>query len=289
MAKKEIKGPIKPGYNIKRVYIVDADRLGTDVFESSRGAARFIANNVGSGYISHINAASAGFTGQQKMKKDLMKAGKAEPSGVIITGEQIRDNKKAVISVLSKMIRDNREISFQVDHLPVMVMTWKAGEYKPDKITTLMEVKQADFFKGRQYPSYVDQEGAEQEREINRLDDEAYRKARLLQSRPYNLDTDLSFAARGKNQTSVTRFLKDYTGIDEPVYFDDADLVVGSTTVLYEALIPDNKNTMQDAIDAINMKDSEVLPNDLVCENCGKPKKAGDEFCRSCMAKMYIT
>ena len=262
MAKKELKGPIKPGYDIKRVYIVNADRLGTNVFESSRGAARFIANNVGSGYISHINAASAGFRGESHMKSALMKAGKAEPSGVIVTGEQVEANKKTIISTLSKMIRDNRQIGFQVDQLPVQRMTWQEGKYEPTLITTVMDVEQADFFKGTQYPSYVDREGVKQEREIQRLDDEAYRKARLLQSRPYNLDTDLSLAARGKNQTSVTRFLKDYTGIDEPVYFDDVDLVVGSTTVLYDALIPDVKNpiTMKEAIDAINMKDSEVLP-----------------------------
>ena len=182
MAIKDIRGPVKPGYRPTRIFIADSN-IGLDAFESSRGAARFILGNVGSGYIAHVTFGRhmEMFNWLDRTRKQLKIT---DISAVDFSGEDITRHRFKLIGIFAKLFREYDEVGFHIAHVPVQTKNWK-GDDQTKVMTISIEVKRADYFKGKQYPSYVDRKAAketmEQDREIDRLDREAYRRAERVQ------------------------------------------------------------------------------------------------------------
>ena len=150
-AKKKLQGPTKA---VKRAYLVESD-FGKDVFESAKGAARFIIHNLGGAYISHISF------GRQRDRDFIWTVHKkihfpATDSGsaVDIGAHTVRDPQ--FLGLLAKEIRTKDEVNIQSGgNVPVNTLTWK-GEVKLEERSVNFRVSPVDYFKGRQFPSYVD-------------------------------------------------------------------------------------------------------------------------------------
>jgi len=149
--KKTLKGPSK---TVKRAYLVESD-FGKDVFESAKGAARFIIHNLGGSYIYHINF------GRQRDREFIRNVHKKihnstdSGSAVAIGAHTVRDPQ--FLGLLAKEIRTKDEVSIQSGtDVPVNTLTWK-GEVKIEERSVSFRVSPVDYFKGRQFPSYVDE------------------------------------------------------------------------------------------------------------------------------------
>ncbi len=160
-AQKRLEGPTKA---VKRAYLVESD-FGKDVFESAKGAARFIIHNLGGSYINHISF------GRQRDREFIRNVHKkihfpATDSGsaVDIGAHTVRDPQ--FLGLLAKEIRTKDEVNIQSGgNVPVNVVeTFYRIEphpsYKPKvevvERTINFKVSPVDYFKGRQFPSYVD-------------------------------------------------------------------------------------------------------------------------------------
>jgi len=149
--KKALKGPTK---TVKRAYLVESD-FGKDVFESAKGAARFIIHNLGGSYIYHINF------GRQRDRDFIWTVHKKihnstdSGSAVAIGAHTVRDPQ--FLGLLAKEIRTKDEVTIQSgSYVPVNTLTWK-GEVKLEERSVSFRVSPVDYFKGRQFPSYVDE------------------------------------------------------------------------------------------------------------------------------------
>jgi len=149
--KKTLKGPSKA---VKRAYLVESD-FGKDVFESAKGAARFIIHNLGGSYIYHI---SFNMGSERIFIRNVhKKIHKTTDSGsvVAIGAHTVRDPQ--FLGLLAKEIRIEDEVNIQSgSDVPINILTWK-GEAIIEERTVNFNVSPVDYFKGRQLPSYVNE------------------------------------------------------------------------------------------------------------------------------------
>lgn len=240
--KKTLKGPSKA---VKRAYLVESD-FGKDVFESAKGAARFIIHNLGGSYIYHIN-----FGHRQNNREFIRNVDKKihnTTSAVDIAAHIVRDPQ--FLGLLAKEIRTKDEVTIQSGgNVPVNTVTWK-GEVKLEERTISFRVSPVDYFKGRQFPSYVDEAKVRENLKEDEEDRERMEQYNDYDSVPWNANTKLVNIP----QVKLSNFLEEVTNAREEIYFDGVDLVMGTQTVLHNAIIRGSDYTVQDAIDAINAR-----------------------------------
>lgn len=211
-AQKRLEGPTKA---VKRAYLVESD-FGKDVFESAKGAARFIIHNLGGSYIAHINF------GRQRDREFIRnvhkKIHKTTDSGsaVDIGGDTVRDPQ--FLGMLAKEIRTKDEVTIQSgSNVPVNTLTWK-GEVKLDERSVNFRVSPVDYFKGRQFPSYVDDARVRQ----NLKEDEEEREEMEYRDEERNAGDESSYLDEEVVSTELVMF--DYQDLGAQYYINTYNL-----------------------------------------------------------------
>lgn len=149
---------------VTRAYVVKMDEMNTtDVFESAKGAARFIVQNIGTeyntrAYVSHVTVDQYD---RSWFQTHSMGGGMSHVLKPMSNDE--------LTMAWAQLFRKNpgKQITIQVNGVPVGSEGW----LRPSVI--VFRITNADYFKGRKYPRYVSRRAlVEKYDEASRQDEE---------------------------------------------------------------------------------------------------------------------